>query len=1100
MLQSFGESRFFRSLLQELDSGHSPRVSGLRGSALSILLYLLFNNLKKQILVVVPDSSRAEAVFSDLLYLLGSKHVNFFPEEPSGKIVYSQAHYEIKGQRLRTLESLVSETTAVFVATAQALVEKLPPPRQMASERLFLQVGATVDFEELVSRLVNFGYERVEMVGGAGEFSVRGGIVDIFPFEEEWPVRVEFFGDVVDSVRRFDVVTQRSTKVINQISILKPDEGEILGGSPVSLPAYLRSDGIIFFDQPEAIEQAILERTGVEGSSDKEDSLGKKSGPLFSLESLRTDLGERLWIQNSLLTTRQADLVATVVTHESFRGNLRRLEEVILHLWKHSEKKPKIFISLEEEFEVQRFRDLFEERGLLQNGVTIGRGHLSDGFYFPDAQFALFTEKDIYGRVPKRKRWGKYRGGAPIKSASVLSPGDFVVHEDFGIGKFVGLAHITVNGSERETVQLEYRDGDKLYVPIDKVHRLQKYTGREGFSPQLSKLGGPDWERLKSRTKQAIEEMAKKLLDVYAVRKAKQGFAFSTDTLWQKELEASFIYDETPDQLRTIREIKRDMEAPTPMDRLVCGDVGFGKTEVALRAAFKATMDSKQVAILVPTTVLAQQHYNTFRERLRSFPLKVALLSRFRSLKEQKEVIKGLKDGTVDIVIGTHRLLSKDVVFRDLGLLIIDEEHRFGVAQKERLKEKFPLVDVLALSATPIPRTLHFSIMGARDMSNINTPPPNRLPILTEVVPFDKRLIRQAILSELHRGGQVFFVHNRVQSITAVAEMLQRLVPEARIAVAHGKMHGHELEKIMVAFLNKEYDCLVSTMIIESGLDLPNVNTLIVNRADRFGLAQLYQLRGRVGRSNRQAYTYFLVPPVKYLTEASLQRLQTLEEFVELGSGLQVAMRDLEIRGAGNLLGPQQSGYINAVGFDMYTKILNESVQKLKKERGAEEELAPSEGLETEVDTDLNALIPQDYVASDVERLQLYRRLMRVRSEEELLEIQEELRDRFGPVPVEVRNLFGIARLRLFSRLLGLEKLRIRKGVVTAYFSDAFYEEEPQKELLQEVVRKILSLSPSGIKFLKGNKFGFKFELRQGREKPLQEVETFLKKIAEKAA
>ncbi len=1070
-------------------------MSGLRGSALSLFIALLQNNLQKQVLVVLPSSSRAEAIFSDLIYLLGTERVNFFPAEPAGKIVYSQAHYEIRGQRLRTLENLLSGQEAVFVTTAPVLVEKLPSPRRMAGERLLLRTGETVDFESLIGRLAEFGYERVDLVAGAGEFSVRGGIVDIFPFEEEAPVRVEFFGDVVDSVRRFDVVTQRSTKVINQISILKPDEEE--SENDASILDYLSENAVVLLDQPEVFERAVLGGTTGQDLEDFEE-VPPEGKPLFSLKRVTRALGSRVLIQNSLLATDNS-LNAATVTHESFHGNLNRLEETIRSLRARSPQNIQILISLEEEFEVQRFRDLFEEKGLVDQ-VVIDRGHLADGFIFPDANLALFTEKDIYGRVPRRKRWGKYRGGTPIKNASLLAPGDFVVHEDFGVGRFLGLTRIMVGGSERETVQLEYRDGDKLYVPIEKIHRLQKYTGHEGFSPQLNKLGGPDWERLKNRTRQAVEKMAKKLVEVYALRKAKKGFAFSKDTLWQKELEASFVYEETPDQLRTIREIKRDMEAPSPMDRLVCGDVGFGKTEVALRAAFKATMDGKQVAILVPTTVLAQQHYNTFRERLRPFPLKVALLSRFRTPREQKAVIQGLRNGTVDIVIGTHRLLSKDVAFNELGLLIIDEEHRFGVVQKERLKERFPLVDVLALSATPIPRTLHFSIMGARDMSNINTPPPNRLPILTEVVPFDKKLIRQAILSELHRGGQVFFVHNRVQSIEAVAEMLERLVPEARVAVAHGKMHGHELEKIMLAFLNREYDCLVSTMIIESGLDLPNVNTLIVNRADRFGLAQLYQLRGRVGRSNRQAYTYFLVPPVKYLTEASLQRLQTLEEFVELGSGLQVALRDLEIRGAGNLLGPQQSGYMNAVGFDMYTKILNESVQKLRQEMGVGEELPVSERLDTEVDTDLSALIPKNYVSLDMERLQLYRRLMRVRSEEELSEIEAELRDRFGPIPAEVKNLLDVARLRLFGAHLGLEKLRIRKGVVTAYFSNSFYEEEERKELLSEIVRKILSLSPSGIKFLKGNKFGFKFELRHAKGEPLREVEQFLKQIVEKAA
>ncbi len=1101
LLGKFQKSAFFEEAFLRISKEQPLSIKGLRGSSLSFFVRLFRNHIKKQVLIVLPSAERAEILFSDLRFLLGEDGVNYYPEAQDGKAYYSQVQFEVTGQRLRTLQKLLEGSDTVVVTTLLAASERIPEPGYFRRSRIFLRVNKEMAFESFIQNLFAFGYERVDTVGGVGEFSVRGGIVDVFPYEEENPVRIEFFGNFVDSIRYFDVVTQRSTKLINSVTLLQPNRSEDSAMVGSSLFQYLREKSIVFLDQPELYEKILS--GGARSTDDPFTEVldERASTRLFDLPEFFQEMEGKIVVKNGFLSSDENSINPQIVTHENFRGNIGRLQESIqAHLDDPKSENPEVFISLEESFEIKRFKELFEESSLAADAIHLGKGLISDGFYFPEAGIVLYTEKDIYGRSPGRKRWGKYRGGTPIRNLDALTQGDYVVHEDFGVGRFLGLSLIQVAGNERETIQLEYRDGDKLYVPIDKLQRIKKFTGREGFQPQLNKLGGTDWERIKNRTRKAIEEMANKLITIYAWRKAAEGFAFSKDTLWQKELEASFVYDETPDQLKTIEEIKQDMESAVPMDRLVCGDVGFGKTEVALRAAFKAAADGKQVAILVPTTVLAQQHYNTFKERLEKFPIRIGLLSRFKSRKEQQQIVEGVKQGTVDILIGTHRLLSKDIMFKDLGLLIIDEEQRFGVAQKERLKEKFKLVDVLTLTATPIPRTLHFSIMGARDMSTINTSPANRLPIMTEVMPFDKRLIRQAILNEVHRGGQVFFVHNRVQSIAAVAEMIQRLVPEVRVRVAHGKMKGHELEKVMLAFMNREFDCLVSTMIIESGLDLPNVNTLIVNRADKFGLAQMYQLRGRVGRSNRQAYAYFLVPPVKYLTDSALQRLQTLEEFVELGSGLQIAMKDLEIRGAGNLLGAQQSGYVNAVGFDMYTRFLEETVQRLRQENLNEPIQEKAEKIEVELDSDYDAFIPKEYISSDSERLAIYRRLSEASSHGILTELEDELKDRFGPIPSETRALLDMGRLRILAAEIGLEKVRIRKGILTAYFSDKLFNAEGNQELLQKLVGKILSYSPQKIKFLKGEKFGFRFNLNESSENPLKIVEDFFQMITSKAA
>jgi transcription-repair coupling factor (superfamily II helicase) len=655
--------------------------------------------------------------------------------------------------------------------------------------------------------------------------------------------------------------------------------------------------------------------------------------------------------------------------------------------------------------------------------VAIGVANLTEGFTFPDAKLQVITDREIFGRYKRKPRYPRFKGEGPIESYRALNLGDFVVHVNHGIGQYGGIERLTVEGRETECMLVHYQDGDKLYVPIDQLDLIQKYIGRDGEPPALSKLGGAAWERIKARTKKAIKQMAEELVRIYALRRARPGHAFKPDTRWQRELEASFIYEDTAAQARAAEEIKRDMERPKPMDRLVCGDVGYGKTEVAIRAAFKAMTEGKQVAVLVPTTVLAQQHYYTFRERLADYPMTVEMLSRFRTAKEQKAIVEGLARGTVDTAIGTHRLIQKDVQFKDLGLVTIDEEQRFGVAHKEAFKRMRATVDVLTLTATPIPRTLHMALMGARDMSTIDTPPKDRLPVETEVVQFDDEVIVSAVTREIDRGGQVFFVHNRIETIDAMAAHLATLLPGIRLAVAHGQMHERALERVMLDFVDREYDVLVSTMIVESGLDIPNVNTIIVNRADTFGLAQLYQLRGRVGRSRHRAYAYLLVPRGQRLTDIQRKRLRTIVEFTELGSGLKVAMRDLEIRGVGNILGPEQSGYIAEVGFDLYVKLLEEAVKELKGE--------PVEArLETRIETDIPAYIPDTYVEDDRQRVIFYKRLVETRKGEEVRELEREIEDRYGALPDVARNLLDFQEIRLLAAASGMERVVIKRALV----------------------------------------------------------------------
>jgi transcription-repair coupling factor (superfamily II helicase) len=666
----------------------------------------------------------------------------------------------------------------------------------------------------------------------------------------------------------------------------------------------------------------------------------------------------------------------------------------------------------------------------------------------PNEKLAVLIDHDIFGRTRRRRRFMKFKNAVPLHDLDALKPGDFVVHVDHGIGRYVGLTKIAVGGVQREVLKIEYRDGVNLFVKLENLSSVQKYSGREGFQPPISKIGGREWKEMKRRTKKSLVSIAEDLLKLQAKRKIQQGIAYPPDTPWQREMEASFPYEDTPDQMLAADSVKKDMEAPIPMDRLVCGDVGYGKTEVAMRAAFKAVADGKQVAVLVPTTILAQQHYRTFRERLKAWPMNVQVMSRFQSPKEQKETLKLLESGEVDVLIGTHRILSKDVKFHDLGLLIIDEEHRFGVVQKEKIKSLAVNIDVLSMSATPIPRTLHMALMGARDLSQIKTPPPGRLPIETDVVPFSDKVIKDAIIYELHRGGQVFFVHNRVQSILQMKDHLQELLPKVKFGVAHGQMDEKELSRVMVDFMEGRFDVLISTMIIESGLDMPRVNTMIINRADRLGVAQLHQLRGRIGRSSRKAYAYLMVPPKFEMSRMARERLAALTNFSSLGAGFQVAMRDLEIRGAGNLLGREQSGFINAIGFEMYQRLIEEAVREVQLEYEESEILEKPKELKLKLDTD--AFFPDDYVSEGGMRLNFYRELSRSKELERVEEIAQDVQDRFGRFPDAARNLFDLVRMRILGERLGAESIYAKPSTLAIEFPSEGISRERILELVEK--------------------------------------------------
>jgi transcription-repair coupling factor (superfamily II helicase) len=997
-------------------------IAGISGSLMAFVADLLAEQYS-QVLLIVPEKDRAEQLRDDCIFVSPEKNVNLFADAEH----HSATTLDMSGpiSAVESLYSLVKGEPGIVVASAEAVVSLLPAPSEFSRRNFTLTTGGEVPFQELLDRLEGWGFERKDFVEAYGDFAVRGGILDVFPFVGDHPLRIEFFGDTVESIREFEPLSQRSVRELRSASIVAAFSAENQKDRSATVLNYLSESAILLVHEITQCEREVDElfREGIRGIIPWKEFLDRsRTLPQVLHSSLQT-------------SGQSADIHFGSSPQPAFHGSIRLLLE---NLRQDKTRTFRQIIACDTAEEELRLRELLEEEiREEEDGQEHWRGPeliseaLHGGFVYPAASLTLFTEHELFGRLKRRGRRGRPRfRGFSQREVSRLKKGDFVVHTDYGLGRFAGLQTIKVHGHDQEVMKILYEEDDALYVNLNFVNRVQKYSSQEGHKPKLTKLGTPQWDRTKARVRKRIKDIARELIRLYATRKHEPGFAFSADSHWQKEMEASFIYEDTPDQSKATEAVKKDMQEAVPMDRLICGDVGFGKTEVAVRAAFKAALDGKQSAVLVPTTILAQQHYQTFVDRLGRYSVRVAALTRFRSKKEQQKILEDLKEGSLDVVIGTHRLLSKDIVFKDLGLLIVDEEHRFGVTAKEKLRQLRASVDTLMLTATPIPRTLQFSLMGARDLSIINTPPRNRLPIVTEISELDLDLVREAVLKELHRAGQVYVIHDRIQTMDLLVLQLKKKIPEARFHAAHGQMKGHELEKTMVEFLERKYDVLVCTKIIESGIDIPRVNTIIINRADRFGLAELYQLRGRVGRSNVQAYAYLLTPPLATLPRAALQRLQSVQEFTELGSGFNLALRDMEIRGAGNLLGAEQSGFIMEMGFEMYQRVVEEAVQELKTEEfqgtfDKEIEKTVESGIETILESDLEALIPDIYVESDQERLDIYRRLYQARTLDDVRILGEELKDRFGDFPVEVDLLLQQVEVKTLAEQLRIPRVEL---------------------------------------------------------------------------
>ncbi len=1090
--------------LAEMKPGAAEAVPlrGVAGSVGALTLSLLSRAAPRPFAVIAPDLDRAEAWRDDLEFFLGPDRVVYLPPHDAVPWSAQVATGPVRDDRITAMLRLGDPNPPIAVIPAASLSRLAPEPSLVRSRVVTLAPGVEIAPEILLHRLVTAAYRSVAEVGEMGEVSRRGGLVDVFGPGMAQPVRVEFDGDTVATMRSFDVSTQRSTGPIERVrvapareSVFAEDLDErmrpldrleaagdlewsrirdlvregvyfegldwlapLLGIPLVSLLEYLPGGAALWIDEPDAVEREIetsdRETERLEPDARKRaphlperdllfDPPESVLGRLDRFARIEASLGVRAGARETAITLDARPQPSFGRKLDLMRGELRRL----------ADSGYERVIVCDNRGQADRLEEILGD-----GVVSVDVGSLTGGFVLPPARLAVFTDHEIFARYRRRHGRRARASKATLRDLMTLEPGQHVVHLDHGIGIYRGLKRITLDGQETECIHIDYAQGDRLFVPIDQLGMVQRYSAEEGRTPLISRLGGMAWQRTKAKTRRAIREMAQELLRSYAVRKAREGRAFSPDTPWQRELESAFPYEETPDQLRAVEEVKRDMESPRAMDRLICGDVGYGKTEVAIRAAFKAIQDGSQVAVLVPTTVLAQQHLVTFTERLADFPVRIEMLSRFRGPREQKQIVERIGRGEVDLVIGTHRLLSKDVRFKNLGLVIIDEEQRFGVAQKERIRTLVETVDVLTLTATPIPRTLHMSLLGARDMSTMSTPPRGRYPIKTEIVEMSKDVVRDALLREADRGGQSFFVHNRVESIDRMAHYLQSVVPQLRYGVAHGQMKDEALEKVMLDFLERRTDVLVSTLIIESGLDIPTVNTMLMNRADTLGLAQIYQLRGRIGRSHHQAFCYLVVPAGTVLSEDAEKRLRVIAEHEELGAGLTIAMRDLEIRGAGNLLGPEQHGFMVSVGFDLYCRMVDEVVSELQ---GKPVETRP----EPAVSSDLPALIPDEYISDPDEKLDAYRRMAAITEQAELDSLEAEFRDRFGAPPAEAHHLFQLKRLRLIGRDAGATRLRVGRDRLEVELAGA---------LKREQILRLVASTKARIEFVGGGTGSFR--------------------------
>lgn len=1038
-------------IVELLSSRKKINVTGLVGSSLSFSIYSLFKKSEFPFLLLFSDKEEAAYYLNDLEQLINDQDVLFYPgsyRRPYQIEETDNANILLRAEVLNRINS--RKKPAIIVSYAEAIFEKVVTRKELEKNTLKVGLNDKISIDFINETLFEYNFKRVDFVAEPGEFSVRGGIVDVFSFSNDIPYRIEFFGDEVDSIRTFDVETQLSKDKVNKITIIPNVENKTLEEKRENFLDYIHEKTVLVFQNTELVGQQL-------------NKLYAKATEAFSKLSseIKHAKPEELFINEETFLKRAVGFSVieldkkplfraekTIEFHTLPQPSFNKQFDLLLNnLHENDFHGIKNYLFCANENQARRFKEIFADIDQENHNHTNSKYQsivfpLYQGFIDEELQIACYTDHQIFERYHKFSIKNGYskKQTITLKELTSLSVGDYVTHIDHGIGKFGGLQKIQVEGKTQEAIKLVYADNDIVYVSIHSLHKISKYNGKDGAPPKIYKLGSNAWKALKQKTKARVKHIAFNLIQLYAKRRLDKGYAFGPDTYMQKELESSFIYEDTPDQVKATHDVKMDMESDRPMDRLVCGDVGFGKTEVAIRAAFKAVDNGKQVAILVPTTILAYQHYRTFSERLKDLPVTVSYLNRFRTAKQKAETLKGLEEGKIDIVIGTHQLVNKNVKFRDLGLLIIDEEQKFGVNVKDKLKTIATNIDTLTLTATPIPRTLQFSLMAARDLSVITTPPPNRYPVETNVIRFNEEAIRDAVSYEIERGGQVYFINNRIENIKEVAGMIQRLVPNAKVGVGHGQMDGKKLEELMLAFMEGEFDVLVATTIIESGLDVPNANTIFINNANNFGLSDLHQMRGRVGRSNKKAFCYFITPPYSAMTDEARKRIQALEQFSELGSGFNIAMKDLEIRGAGDLLGGEQSGFINEIGFDTYQKIMNEAIEELKENEfkdlyEEENDIETKEYIkDIQIDTDFELLFPDEYINNITERLNLYNELSTIKSDAELDAYEQRLIDRFGPLPKQAVALLNSVRIKWKATQLGIEKLIFKQGKMIGYF------------------------------------------------------------------
>ena len=1094
------------------------RLANLQGSSSQFIaagIFLHPSCSQMNHVFICNDAEEAAYFHNTLENLTEALNLFYFPSSFKNRKNYrllNSSHVMLRTEAMTKFSSQTGNRVGALVTYPEAVFEKVVISKAIAENIIHIKTGDEIEPDSLYTKLVDYGFERTDFVYEPGQFAVRGGILDIYSFGNEKPYRLELFGNDVDSIRIIDPETQLSERRLLQVSIIPNVETQFEEEEKVSLLDFLPDNTIIWIQDEEVLREQLLRseedlhlflemlKTSTKPvEPDSEDKLIKKDTKpeeFTTAEAFFADLQKRHTVYFGY--EKPAESTTEIVFATKAQPAFNRQFDLLIHdlkSWKAQGFELAIFAENPKQLErlYNIFKDLKEEINFTPIATSI-----HEGFIDEELKHVCYTDHQIFQRYHKYKVKQAYNKNKALtlRGLRELQPGDYVTHIDHGVGVYSGLQKIEVAGKMQEAVRLIYRDKDILYVNINSLHKIAKYTGKEGTVPKVNKLGSDVWNKLKEKTKTKVKEIAFDLIKLYASRKAQQGFQHAPDTYLQTELEASFIYEDTPDQSKATADVKRDMESPSPMDRLVCGDVGFGKTEIAIRAAFKTVVDGKQAAILVPTTILAFQHYKTFSDRLKDFPVTVDYVNRFKSAKEKKETYQRLQEGKVDIIVGTHALLGKEVKFKELGLLIIDEEQKFGVAHKEKIKTLRTNVDALTLTATPIPRTLQFSLMGARDLSIMNTPPPNRQPIQTEVRVYQEDFVRDAIYFEAERGGQVFFIHNRVQNIAEMAAIIQGLCPDLSVGWAHGQLEGHELEERIMDFIDKKYDVLVCTNIVESGVDIPNVNTIIINNSHHFGLSDLHQLRGRVGRSNKKAFCYLLAPPMSTLPTDSRKRLQTLEQHSELGSGFQIAMRDLDIRGAGNMLGGEQSGFMAEIGFEMYQKILDEAIRELKRTEFKDlfkEEISKQDDFvqDCTIDTDLEILIPDDFVENITERLSLYSRLDNCETDEELQAMETELVDRFGPLPPPVQELFVTVRCRKLAVQLGFERMIIKNNSLKCYFINR--PDSPYFE--SETFNRILQYLQTGTNKARLKQVGKLFMIVVETAKDMQDVYHFLSRM-----